>query len=72
MNDFLKRHKLIMIAIYIFWLVIFSLMVLVTIVYTFKFIGYPMNKSEVISTGVALFLLDLFLGIPIPIILTDF
>lgn len=58
MNDFLKRHKLIMIAIYIFWLVIFSLMVLVTIVYTFKFIGYPMNKSEVISTGIGIMIFD--------------
>ena len=60
MNDFLKQHKLIMGAIYIFWLVVFSLTVLVIIVNTFKFIGYPMNKSEVIGTGVGIMIFDVF------------
>jgi hypothetical protein len=72
MNNFFEHNKLMLTIIYIFCLVIFSLMVLVAIVYTFKFIGYAMSKSEVIGTGVTIFLTDLAIGIPIMIAFTDF
>lgn len=70
MNKFIKQHKLIMIAISIFCLTILTLVLLAIIVNTFRIIGYPMSNSDVQDTGVALFLIDLFFGIPI--ILTDF
>ncbi|CAM3082297.1 hypothetical protein SAMN04487792_1538 [Lactobacillus bombicola] len=69
MVDFMKQHKLIVIAISVFSLAILTLVLLAIIVNTFRIIGYPMSKSDVQDVSVAFVLFDFFLGIPI--ILTE-